>query len=82
MKEITRYKADRLAATLEGRGIKQRWLAEQLGIHESIVSDWTNGRRTLSESRARQVAKVIGIPFIVLFGDTKVSIPGAVERVA
>ncbi len=62
-----RYSATRLAEVLEDQGRKQRWLASQIGIHESIVSDWINGRRTLSEDRAKQVAEALAIDFYLLF---------------
>lgn len=67
MKDEQRYDATLLAQFLRDQGRKQRWLAEQIGTHESLVSEWVNGRRTISERRARQVAQALGVPFYLLF---------------
>lgn len=67
MSNEQRYDAALLAKFLRDSGRKQRWLAEQIGTHESLVSEWVNGRRTISERRARQVAAVLGVPFYLLF---------------
>ncbi len=81
MKQITRYHTIRIGPTLKEQGRKQRWLADQVGIHESVVSDWVNGRRTVDELRARQISKIMGVPFILLFLGTEVPIYGT-ERSA
>jgi len=70
MNNGSRYKASQLAAVLENQGRKQRWLALQLGIHESIVSAWISGKRTLGEDRAKQVADTLGLPLFLLFDVT------------
>lgn len=62
-----RYDATLLTRVLRDQGRKQRWLADQIGTHESLVSEWVNGHRTISERRARQVADVLGVPFYLLF---------------
>jgi plasmid maintenance system antidote protein VapI len=71
MRDEQRYDASLLARYLHDQGRKQRWLAEQVGVHESLVSEWINGRRTLSELRAKQVARVLGVPFYLLFNVTE-----------
>ncbi len=72
MSEERRYDATRLAQVLRDQGRKQRWLAEQIGTHESLVSEWVNGRRSISEARGRQIADALGIPFYLLFNVTSV----------
>ena len=67
MSNEPRYDATLLAQVLRDQGRKQRWLAERIGTHESLVSEWVNGRRTISEHRARQIASVLGVPFYLLF---------------
>ncbi len=73
MTDILRYRTSQIGPALKEQGRKQRWLAEQLGVHESIVSDWVNGRRTVDHLRAKQIARVLDIPFYLLFNDTFVS---------
>lgn len=62
-----RYDATLLAKYLRDQGRKQRWLAERIGTHESLVSEWVNGRRTIGRRRAEQVAQVLNLPFYLLF---------------
>lgn len=73
MRNDPRYDATLLAQVLRDQGRKQRWLAAEIGTHESLVSEWVNGRRTISEHRARQVAEVLGMPFYLLFPVTHVT---------
>lgn len=70
MSEERRFQTNRIGQVLRDQGRKQRWLAEQIGTHESLISEWVNGRRTISETRARQVADALGIPFYLLFDVT------------
>lgn len=71
MDDEPRFDATLLTQFLRDQGRKQRWLADRLGVHESLVSEWVNGRRTISEHRARQIATVLGVPFYLLFPVTK-----------
>lgn len=71
MEDEQRYDATLLTQFLRDQGRKQRWLAERLGVHESLVSEWVNGHRSISEHRARQIAAILGVPFYLLFPVTK-----------
>jgi transcriptional regulator with XRE-family HTH domain len=71
MRDEPRYNASRLAQCLRDQGRKQRWLAEKIGTHESLVSEWVNGRRSIGQRRAQQVADALGIPFYLLFDVTE-----------
>ncbi len=77
-----RYDATLLAQVLRDQGRKQRWLAAEIGTHESLVSEWINGRRLIGEPRARQVAKALGVPFYLLFNVTEESKSVTREAVA
>lgn len=84
MSNEPRYDATLLAQVLRDQGRKQRWLASAIGTHESLVSEWVNGRRTIGERRARQIADILGMPFYLLFPVTDVteSVTSQKERVA
>jgi len=43
------------------RGIKARWMADQLGISSSAYSNLETGRRKIDLNRAIQIAAVLGI---------------------
>ncbi|MBA7691032.1 hypothetical protein ES703_99570 [subsurface metagenome] len=36
----------KLGRILKERGIKQKWLAEKIGVSEATVSNWVKGRHT------------------------------------
>lgn len=46
---------------LAGHGKTQAWLADQLGCHESMVSGFLNGRRSLPEDTKDAFTKLTGI---------------------
>ncbi len=49
-------------AIREARGSRdQRWLAEQLGVHQSTVSDWENDRTAPRGKRLGQIEQVLGL---------------------
>ena len=73
MKDKIRYHTIQIGPALKEQGRKQRWLADRIGVHESVVSDWVNGRRTVDQHRAKQIAEVMDIPFYLLFNDTFVA---------
>lgn len=38
-----RYSPERLREAIKASGLQQRWLAEQIGVHESLISKRLNG---------------------------------------
>ncbi len=48
--------ATKLDALLKSRGTKQRWLANQLGVAESTVSNWCHGLEIPEQYRAKLAA--------------------------
>lgn len=62
--------SDRVAATLEFQGRSQRWLARQLGVHESYVSKVLKGERPMPEAWRSQIANALGLHPDVLFLDS------------
>jgi transcriptional regulator with XRE-family HTH domain len=68
MKDMTpRYRATNLEETLEAQGRTRAWLGRQLGQHRSYVVHVAKGRRTVSESTARRIAELLGVPFFMIF---------------
>ena len=67
MDKTERYRATQLAAILKSQGRHQRWLAKQIGVHESYLSRVVSGEKTLSQSKAEQVAALLGVPLFVPF---------------
>jgi transcriptional regulator with XRE-family HTH domain len=68
------YRATGLQATLKTQGRKARWLAEKVGVHESLLSKAMKGQRTINAETAAKIADLLGVPFFVLWkspdGDT------------
>lgn len=50
----------RLKDVLKERGLKQSWVAEQMGIAPTIISRWANDRGKLSVEKLFELARVIG----------------------
>ncbi len=74
MKDNIRYRTNRIGPVLREQGRKQRWLADRVGVHESIVSDWVKGKRTVDAHRAGLIAEILGVPFSLLFDRSFVSL--------
>lgn len=45
------------------RGIKQKWIAEKIGVSEVTVSHWVQGKATPREIHIKQLAGLLDIPF-------------------
>lgn len=67
MAKTERYRATQLAPILKSQGRHQRWLAKQLGIHESYLSRVISGEKSLSADKAERAAVLLGVPLFVLF---------------
>lgn len=67
--------ADRVFEYLDARGVKARWLADQLGVHESVVSRIRHGRRPVPSWFVERVPDVLGQPRDVLFPELSDTTP-------
>lgn len=68
MAEITpRFRAVNLGETIESQGRTKRWVASQVGVHETMISHLIAGRRTAPQSLAIDLGAVLGVPFFDLF---------------
>lgn len=62
-----RYLTSAFAEFIKARGIKQRWLADQVDVNEMQVSRWVRGISTITEVHAQRVASVLGVPMTIIF---------------
>ena len=81
-----RFYAPGLQDAMRLQGRNMRWLANQLGVHEALLSHACRSRRTINGTLARRIEQMIGVPFAVLFkspsGDVVNHEREAVEAVA
>lgn len=67
MNGTTRYTARQLGMVLDAQGRKKRWLAAQVGVHESLIGHMVTGRRSASEDLAKRISDTLGLPLFLLF---------------
>ena len=60
---------NRLKEILDERGIKQNWLAEQVGITKQTMSNLIKNRFTTSMDIAFRIAKVLNMELTDIFYD-------------
>lgn len=48
----------KLKSILEERGIKQKWVADKLGISSAMVNQWVTGDRPISNEREKELKKL------------------------
>jgi len=58
---------NRLKVILDERGIKQNWLAEQVGITKQTMSNLIKNRYTTSMDIAFKIAKVLSMEITDIF---------------
>ena len=49
--------------TLEARGIRQTWLAEQLGVKAWTVTRWKTGHTPVPDHIVRRSCELLGLPY-------------------
>jgi transcriptional regulator with XRE-family HTH domain len=62
-----RYEVSNLESVLHEQGRTQRWLADRVGVSESLISKLLTGKRTISRELGERIGAAIGVPFFVLF---------------
>jgi transcriptional regulator with XRE-family HTH domain len=63
METTNRYRATGLGQFIEEQGRLLEWVAEQGGVHPSLITHLLAGRRTVREDVARKIAAALGVPF-------------------
>ncbi|MFC1809226.1 helix-turn-helix domain-containing protein [Candidatus Omnitrophota bacterium] len=56
---------------LKTKGINQSELAQKIGVSQSCLSRWINGRRALHASQRRKICDVLGISETSFFRSLK-----------
>lgn len=51
----------RLQALITERGIKQRWLADQLGVSKDRMHRWCSGKSAIDPEYIRPLAKLLRV---------------------
>ena len=59
---------DLVFAALQAQGRSQRWLAAQLGIHESQLSRYKDPGRAAPAELVRRAYGILGLPYVVPSG--------------
>lgn len=65
------FKMNRIKEVLEGKGIKQKWLADQLGKSYNMVSSYAKNRRQPSIEILFRIAEILNIDARELIVSTK-----------
>ena len=60
-----------LKQIINSRGLKAKWIPEQLGVHETEPSQWVAGRRRPRNDQIKQLAKMLGCKVKELYPDYK-----------
>jgi transcriptional regulator with XRE-family HTH domain len=51
-----------LKELFRSKGIKQKWLAEKLGVSEVTVSNWVKQKTTPNETHLKKLAELLVVP--------------------
>ncbi len=62
-----------LKRVLELKGIKQRWLADELGVTEVTISNWVNNRTYPSLETLNSISKILDIEIKELLEPNKLT---------
>lgn len=50
-----------LKELIKSRGIKQKWLADQVGVTRLTISNWVNGKYIPKQEHVEKLAKVLNV---------------------
>jgi len=59
-----------LKSLLETRGLKQKWLAEKIGVSEVTVSNWSSGKSTPNKKNLNKLSDLLDVPTESIFKPT------------
>jgi transcriptional regulator with XRE-family HTH domain len=51
-----------LKELLKAKGIKQKWLANKLGVSEVTVSNWCSGKSMPKKSHIQKLSELLEVP--------------------
>lgn len=51
---------------IQSKGVKQKWLAQQIGVSEVTLSNWVQGNYKPTEENLHKIAEVLNIKYELL----------------
>lgn len=51
---------------IQSKGVKQKWLAQQIGVSEVTMSNWMQGNYKPTEENLHKIAEVLNIKYELL----------------
>jgi len=51
-----------LKELLQAKGLKQKWLADKIGVSEVTVSSWCSGKSIPQKERLKELSKILKVP--------------------
>ena len=55
-----------LQKLIQTRGIKQKWLAQQIGVSEVTISNWMRGNHIPTEENLKKISEVLNMDLQLL----------------
>lgn len=55
-----------LKELLDSKGIKQKWLANKIGVSEVTVSNWCSAKSTPKKEHLRKLSEVLEVPISII----------------
>lgn len=55
-----------LQKLIQTRGIKQKWLAQQIGVSEVTISNWVRGNHKPTEENLKKISEVLNMDLQLL----------------
>lgn len=55
-----------LQKLIQTRGIKQKWLAQQIGVSEVTISNWMRGNHKPTEENLKKISEVLNMDLQLL----------------
>ncbi len=55
-----------LQKLIKTRGIKQKWLAQQIGVSEVTISNWMRGNHKPTEENLKKISEVLNMDLQLL----------------
>lgn len=52
--------AKQLQKVIKAKGLKQTWIADQMGVTKSLVSQWVRGSISVPEKHVKDLKRILG----------------------
>jgi len=61
-KTLTFLKSMLLKELLKSKGLKQKWLANKIGVSEVTVSNWCSGKSVPKRAHLQKISEILEVP--------------------